>query len=391
MDELSRHKFFYITILFFLFNIGFIVYTAIRLFLWNEIQLYPETGLYLYCSVTPIPSFILLSIHFKMGRVPGLTPPTEVDKESIVMLLSLTIGTVAIYGLGVVLGLLGARQLEWWLDGITWLSYIVGVMPLTLIYRKILERRKRSEAKARPQQEMERMGAPMDDGVRHAIDLYYNGFCMIKFLDHLCEHPFNYTYRKIIITEKFLNTLYELVAFHPKVQEIWTNNKIEDGIIQIITLAESIAKEKGVNTSKQHQFIKVTLMILIPYSIFTILLLLFVYRFTEFGFYWAMLFLIIGFIILQQILSHHLTTRWDRLEEEVGGKLRSLIVEEVQRLRNFVQFLIDYLGIVLSENNIDVTRYRFILYYPSYKHIKIRKKRKKYFIVELLPTIAEPG
>lgn len=317
-----------------------------------------------------------------MGRYsPRLT---ETDIKVSILLLILTIGAISFYGLGVVVGLLGARQLEWWIETITWGTYGLGMIPITWIYWNIIERRNRLERQVQAQQEWEEREPRLENNINSALHFYYDTVFMIKFIDDLCEHPFQYPFSERI-TKKWLNKIYQVVMIYPEVQEIWKNRKIEDEIIHIIEMAEILAIEHGMPLSRRCQFLKIGLFSLVPFSFFAILLILFFY-FAEFSAFWALLILVIVVVILMQLLSRHLTNRWNKLKEKVGDKLQDLISEAVQQLHHFVQFLIDDLHGVLSENHLDLARYRFILYDPNYEHIKIRKKKREAFIVELLNT-----
>ncbi len=221
--------------------------------------------------------------------------------------------------------------------------------------------------------------------------LLQHEFSVMVFLDYLCERPFDLIYQEKTIHQYQTRILGELVSVRPEIRDSWVDNRIDDGIAQVITTTEEVAAQNGFSQSIRKQSMKITLPILIGFFVLSFLVI-FLYVPPP-GFEWltyviyAAMLLVICF--LPRVVNQRLVKRWMNLAEEKGPLVKTQISSVIERFRNFNQYLIDDVRDILAENNLDATNYRLMLFNPDYDNVRVLQEETrrgvKFYIMEILP------
>jgi len=223
------------------------------------------------------------------------------------------------------------------------------------------------------------------------VNLLQHEFSVMVFLDYLCERPLDLIYQEKTIHQYQDRLLGELVSVRPDIRDSWVDNRIDDGIAQIITTAEQVAADNGFSQSIRKQSMKITLPLLIGFFAVSIFVMFFIQLppdlyWLTYVIYTAMLLVI---CFLPRVINQRLVKRWMNLATEKGPLIKTHISGVVERFHNFIQFLINDIRQILTDNDLDFDNYRLMLFNPSYGNVKVlqeeMRKGVKFYIMEFEP------
>jgi hypothetical protein len=223
--------------------------------------------------------------------------------------------------------------------------------------------------------------------------LLQHEFSVIVFLDYLCERPFDLIYQDKIIQQYQSKILGELVSVRTEIRDLWVDLRIEDGISQIITKTEDVAKENGFTQSIRKQSMKYLLPIMIGFFALSIgVMFLVADPIISYAVFIPLLFVV---CFLPRLINQRLLNRWQLLSTEKGPLMKKYIQDVIDRFHKFIQFLINDVRNILTENQMDLTNYRLMLFNTEYENIKVLqeevRKGVKFYVIELLPLGTEAG
>lgn len=221
--------------------------------------------------------------------------------------------------------------------------------------------------------------------------LLQHEFSVIVFLDYLCERPFDLVYQQKTV-QQYQNTIMgDLVSVRNEIRESWIDNRVDDGIVQIISRTEEVAKQHGFSASIRSQSMKYILPMMIGFFALAFLVIFFVQFPPEL--YWltyviyTALLLVVCF--LPRLINKRLLKRWMNLADEQSPMIKKYISGAAERLHKFNQFLIDDIREILAVNDLDLANYRLMLFNPNYENVKVLSQETRrgvtFFIMELLP------
>jgi len=223
--------------------------------------------------------------------------------------------------------------------------------------------------------------------------LLQHEFSVIVFLDYLCERPFDLVHQEKTIQQYQSNILGELVSVRNEIRDSWVDNRIDDGIAQILTTAQQVAKDGGFGQSLRKQSMKYTLPLLIGVFIVSFLIIFFMGDLFPPDLYWlTYVIYIIPLLVIcfvPRIINQRIMNRWLLLAQEQAPLVKKSVTGVIERIHKFIQFLIDDARGILDESNSDLANYRLMLFNPDYNNVKVlseeTRKGVKFYIMELLP------
>ncbi len=216
---------------------------------------------------------------------------------------------------------------------------------------------------------------------------------MIVFLDYLCERPFDLVYQEKTVHQYQTSIMNELISVRNEIRESWIDNRIDDGITQILARSEQVAKEHGFSQSIRKQSMKYNLPIMIGLFALSFIVIFFLGNYIPSNLNWLTYVIYMGLILavcfLPRIINQRLMSRYLVLIEEKGPLLKSQIRGIMERFQKFNQFLIDDIRKILAENNLDAANYPLRLFNPNYENVRILQDQEvrgiRFYIMELLP------
>ncbi len=225
--------------------------------------------------------------------------------------------------------------------------------------------------------------------------LLQHEFSTIVFVDYMCERPFDLLYQERTIQQYQSNIIGELISIRTEIRDSWIDNRIEDGITQILSKTGDVAREHGFSQSIRKQSMKILLPIMIGFFVvaFAVIFLLgdLIPENLSWLIYVVYAALLLVICIVPRLINKRLLLRWQRFGEEFGPQVKSYITPITERLQKFVQFLIDDVRKILAQNNLDLANYRLMLFNPQYQNVKIIqeevRKSVKFYVMELLPLL----
>ncbi len=221
--------------------------------------------------------------------------------------------------------------------------------------------------------------------------LLQHEFSIIAFVDYLTERPFEFIYQEKIVQQFQATIMGDLVSARPEIRDSWVDNRVDDSISQIVMRTEEIARENGLNQSLRKQTMKITLPIMVGFFVFIFVAMIFISNVMIYYIIFIPMMLIMCF--LPRVIQQRFMGRWQRFAQELAPTIKGQITGAVERLKKFVQFLINDVRKILIENKLDFANYQLILLNPDYQNVKVLQERiqrnVKFFIVELLPMELE--
>ena len=223
--------------------------------------------------------------------------------------------------------------------------------------------------------------------------LLQHEFSVIVFLDYLCERPFDLIYQEKTIHQYQTRILNELVTARTEIRDSWVDNRIDDGITQILVRTQDAAKDHGFSQSIRRQSMKYNLPIMIGIFALSFVIIFFVGDLFPPDLYWLTYVVYMGLLLtvcfLPRVINQRLMKRWIRVAEEQGPIIKKYISSVAERFHIFIQFLIDDVRAVIAENDMDLANYRLMLFNPNYENVRVLQEQErrgiKFFIMELLP------
>ncbi len=227
--------------------------------------------------------------------------------------------------------------------------------------------------------------------------LLQHEFSTVVFLDFLCERPWELIYQEKTLHQYQANIIGELISTRPEIRESWIDNKVEDSINQILDKTENIARENGFTQSLRKQSMKYLLPLMIGLLVGSFVIIFFLGDIFGEEYFWMMYViyavLILAMCLIPRYINMRLLNRWRIFGEEHGPTIKKYITSVVDRIHKFIQFLIDDIRKILTQNNLDLANYRLMLFNPNYDNVKILQeqvqKSVKFYIMELLPVDTE--
>ncbi|MHA1265678.1 MAG: hypothetical protein ACTSRS_10650 [Candidatus Helarchaeota archaeon] len=223
--------------------------------------------------------------------------------------------------------------------------------------------------------------------------LLQHEFSVIVFLDYLTERPFDLIHQPKVIHQYKNQILAELVSTRNEIRESWIDNRIDDGISQIIATANQVAIENGFGQSLRKQSMKYTLPLLIGIFALSFAIIFFGGSWFPEEMYWVtwviyfIPLLVICFV--PRLINQRLLERWLVFAQQYAPIVKKQSTGVIERFRNFIQNLIDDVRQILSMNKLDFANYQLILFNPDYKNIKVlaedSRKGVRFYRVEFLP------
>lgn len=229
--------------------------------------------------------------------------------------------------------------------------------------------------------------------------LLQHEFSVIVFLDYLCERPFDLVHQEKTIQQYQSNILGELVSVRNEIRDSWVDNRIDDGIAQIISTAQQVASEGGFGQSLRKQSMKYTLPLLIGVFIVSFAIIFFMGDLFPPDLYWlTYVIYIIPLLVIcfvPRIINQRIMNRWLLLAQEQAPLVKKAATGTIERIQKFIQYLIDDVRGILAESKADMANYRLMLFNPSYQNVKVlseeMRRGVKFYIMELLPFETPPA
>jgi len=195
-------------------------------------------------------------------------------------------------------------------------------------------------------------------------------FSVVVFLDYLCERPFDLIYQEKTIQQYQTRILGELVSVRNEVRESWIDNRVDDGIAQIISKTEEVAKENGFSQSMRRQSMKYLLPMMIGFFALSFVIIFFIGDLIPPDLFWltyviyTALLLVVCF--LPRLINQRLMNRWLALANEKGPLVKKYITGVAERIHKFVQFPLFHH--VYPDNDHNLLKYKILIQYYYLLH-----------------------
>ncbi|MHA1277933.1 MAG: hypothetical protein ACTSQ8_12140 [Candidatus Helarchaeota archaeon] len=229
--------------------------------------------------------------------------------------------------------------------------------------------------------EEEKIG--LQPGPQHLLQ---HEFSVIPFLDYLLARPFDLMYEDRTLQQFQATIIGDLISIRNEIRENWVDNRVEEGINQIITKAREIAVEHGFTQSIQKQSRKLLIPLMVGLFAISFVIIFFVGGWPMYVIYAGLL---VAICIIPRLINKRLLERWQLFADEQGSTIKKYISGASERIKNFIQFLINDVRRIFKENKMDLTNYPMRLFNADYDNIKTLQehliKGIKIYIVELLP------
>ncbi|NVM53882.1 MAG: hypothetical protein HWN66_09285 [Candidatus Helarchaeota archaeon] len=223
--------------------------------------------------------------------------------------------------------------------------------------------------------------------------LLQHEFSVIVFIDYLSERPFDLIYQEKTIHQYQNKIMGELVSVRNEIRESWIDNRIDDGVTQVISKTEEVAKEHGFSQSIRRQSMKWLLPMMVGFFALAFATIFFIPPDMTWVSYVIFPVMLLVVCILPRLINQRLLNRWMVLSEEQGPVVKKYISGIIERFHKFIQFLINDIREILADNDMDFTNYRLMLFNPEYENVKVlseeQRKGVKFYIMELLPFDTE--
>jgi hypothetical protein len=223
--------------------------------------------------------------------------------------------------------------------------------------------------------------------------LLQHEFSVMVFIDYLCERPFDLIHQQKVIHQYQTQILGELVSIRNEIRESWIENRIDDGIGQIVGTAQQVANENGFGQSLRKQSMKYTLPLLIGVFAISFAIIFFGGElFPEELFWLTYVIYIIPLLVIcfvPRLINKRLLQRWLLFSQEHAPLVKKYSSGVIERFHNFIQDLIDDIRKILTVNDLDFANYQLVLFSPNYQNIKVLSEESRqgvrFYRVELLP------
>jgi hypothetical protein len=220
--------------------------------------------------------------------------------------------------------------------------------------------------------------------------LLQHEFSVIPFLDYLLARPFDLMYDDRTLQQFQATIIGDLISMRNEVRDSWVDNRVEEGITQIINKAREVGAEYGFTQSIQKQSRKFLLPLMVALFALSFVVIFLVEGWIMYVIYAGLL---LAICIIPRLINKQLLDRWRSFSDDQGPMLKKYVSEPVEGIKKFIQFLIDDVRRIFDENDMDLTNYPMRVFNPDYENIKILQegliKGIKIFVVELLPFDAD--
>ena len=156
----------------------------------------------------------------------------------------------------------------------------------------------------------------LQPGPQHLLQ---HEFSVIPFLDYLLARPFDLMYDDRTLQQFQATIIGDLISMRNEVRESWVDNRVEEGISQIVMKAREIGAEHGFTQSIQRQSRKFLLPLMVglfALSFAVIFLVEGVFMYVTYA------GLLLAICIIPRLVNKRLLDRWRLFSDEHGPTLK---------------------------------------------------------------------
>ncbi len=172
-----------------------------------------------------------------------------------------------------------------------------------------------------------------------------------------------------------------------EIGEKWDQFRVKPAMDKIVKVSQDISAANGYSQSLSKRFNKLSLILMLA-SFTPIILLSVIPGISGFAIYFMFPILLV-YCFLPRVLRDRMEKKWLLFVEEHEDEFKEQCGDELDRLHDFVQFLLDYTRDIIVDEDVPLTQIRIPLLSKDYNRVTATRQdtrqRRTYYVLEFIP------